>query len=144
MDADRRAPVFAEGSIEIASTPERLWDLMADLEAWPRWNPDVTEIVVDGPLREGTVFRWKGGSTRIVSTLQVVDRPRELAWTGRTFGIRAIHSWRFTTGPLGAVASMEESFAGGPTRLMRSRLQRQLDAATEHGLQALKTEAERG
>ena len=143
MDADRRAPAFAEGSIEIVSTPEALWDLMADLEAWPRWNPDVTEIEVEGPLHEGTVFRWKGGGTRIVSTLRVVDRPHELAWTGRTFGIRAIHSWRFKPGPLGAIASMEESFAGGPTRLMRSRLQTQLDAATEQGLRALKDEAER-
>lgn len=143
MDADRQAPVFAEGSIEIASSPERLWDLMADLEGWPRWNGDVKEIAVEGPLAEGTVFRWKGGNARIVSTLRVVDRPREIAWTGRTFGIDAIHSWRFEPGPLGAVASMQESFSGGPARLLRSMLQRQLDTATQHGLRALKAEAER-
>lgn len=144
MDADRHAPVFAEGRIDIASTAERLWDLIADVAAWPRWNADVQDVVVEGPIAEGTVFRWKGGSTRIVSTLRVVDRPREIAWTGRTLGIRAIHSWRFEPGPMGAVASMQESFAGGPTRLMRGLLQRQLDAATEHGLRSLKIEAERG
>jgi hypothetical protein len=143
LDANTGAPVFSEGAIEIAASPEELWDLMADVERWPVWNSDVEWVRLEGRVDEGSVFRWKGGSTTIVSTLKSVRRPSEIGWTGRTMGIRAIHVWRFESAPTGAIARMEESFEGGITKLMRTTLQRQLDKATQHGLRALKAAAER-
>jgi hypothetical protein len=144
VDADRRAPVFSEGRIEIAASPEALWDLMADIERWPSWNPDVREASLLGDLAEGTRFRWKAGPGTITSTLRVVDRPRAIGWTGRTFGIDAIHLWRFEPSGDTTVASMEESFDGLVARLLRRRLQKQLDATTKAGLENLKSVAEPG
>lgn len=89
------------------------------------------------------MFRWKAGPSRIVSTLRRVESPNVLAWTGRTTGVRAIHVWRFEPSGEGAVASMEESFDGTVARLLRKRLQRQLDESTTKGLEALKAAAER-
>ena len=143
MNADRGAPVFSEGRIEVSASPEVLWDVLADFEKWPMWNPDVDSVTLNGPVAKGTIFRWKAGPTRLVSTLQRVDRPRALGWTGRTMGVRAIHLWRFEPRPGGAVASMEESFDGAAAKLLRRRLQRQLDETTAKGLQALKAAAER-
>jgi hypothetical protein len=97
---------------------------------------------LEGPVAEGTVFRWKAGATRLVSTLQRVERPHALWWTGGTMGVRAIHLWRFEPRPGGAVASMEESFDGAVARLFRKRLQTELDETAAKGLQALKTAAE--
>jgi carbon monoxide dehydrogenase subunit G len=82
--------VFSEGRVEIVASPEAVWDLIADIGGWPRWNPDVKEVSVQGEVAEGTVFRWKAGPGTITSTLRLVDRPRALGWTGRTFGIDAI------------------------------------------------------
>jgi hypothetical protein len=143
VNADRRAPVFSEGRIAVSATPEHVWDIMADLENWPSWNRDVQSVTLDGPVAEGTVFRWKSGPTRLVSTLRRVERPNVLGWTGRTMGIGAIHVWRFEPSGEGSVASMEESFDGAIAKLLRTRLQRQLDATTAKGLEALKAAAER-
>jgi Polyketide cyclase / dehydrase and lipid transport len=142
VNADRGAPVFSEGRIEVSASPEVLWDVLAGFEKWPMWNPDVDSVTLNGPVAKGTIFRWKAGPTRLVSTLQRVDRPRALGWTGRTMGVRAIHLWRFEPRPGGAVASMEESFDGAVAKLLRRRLQRQLDETTAKGLQALKAAAE--
>ncbi|HEX2089171.1 MAG TPA: SRPBCC family protein [Actinomycetota bacterium] len=142
-NADRDAPVFSEGQIDIAATPEDLWDIMSDFENWPSWNPDVQSVTLEGPVAEGTTFRWKAGATRLVSTLRVVERPHALGWTGRTMGIHAIHVWRFAASPEGAIARMEESFDGVVATLFRKRLQRQLDETTAKGLQLLKETAER-
>lgn len=92
-------------------------------------------------MAQGAVFRWKAGSARIVSTLQDVDRPSRLSWTGRTMGMGAIHVWHFE--PRGAMVRMEESFSGFPARLLRKKLQRDLDATTEKAMAALKTAVER-
>jgi uncharacterized protein YndB with AHSA1/START domain len=51
--------VFSEGRVEIVASPEAVWDLIADIGGWPRWNPDVKEVSVQGEVAEGTVFRWK-------------------------------------------------------------------------------------
>lgn len=142
MDADRQAPVFSEGQIEVFASAEVLWDIMADFENWPTWNSDVDWVKLEGPVAEGTVFRWKAGATRLVSTLQRVERPHALGWTGRTIGVCAIHLWRFEPRPGGAVASMEESFDGAVAKLFRKRLQTELDETTAKGLQALKMAAE--
>jgi hypothetical protein len=144
MEADRNAPVFSEGSIEIAATPEVVWDTLADFARWPEWSPGVGSVSLEGPVAQGTTFRWKAGATRLVSVLRRVDRPRELGWTGRTMGIAAIHVWRFEARDGGCVASMEESFDGLVAKLLRGRLQRQLDDTTAKGLAALKARAEAG
>jgi hypothetical protein len=81
------------------------------------------------------VFRWKAGPGTITSVLRLVDRPRALGWTGRTFGIDAIHVWRFEPRGPTTIASMEESFDGLVAKLFRRRLQRQLDATTKSGLE---------
>lgn len=143
LAANRNAPAFSEGRIEVDASPEQLWDLLADLERWPSWNPDVRSITVEGPIAEGTVFRWKAGPGTIRSTLRRVERPSALGWTGRTFGIDAIHVWRFEPQGATTLVAMEESFDGLVARLFRGRLQKQLDDSTKSGLANLKASAER-
>jgi carbon monoxide dehydrogenase subunit G len=142
MDADRSAPVFSEGSIDVDASPEVVWDTLADFERWPTWSPGVDSVSLEGAVVEGTTFRWKAGATRLVSVLRRVERPHALGWTGRAMGIRAIHLWRFEPRDGGSLVSMEESFDGPIAKLFRTRLQRQLDRTTAEGLRALKETAE--
>jgi carbon monoxide dehydrogenase subunit G len=142
MKADPNAPVYSEGSIVVDATPEQVWDVLADFEDWPTWNTDVDSVSIEGPVATGTVFRWKAGSARLVSTLQEVDRPSRLSWTGRTMGINAMHVWRFERSDNGTTVSMQESFDGLVAKLLKGRLQRDLDRTTEKGLLALKAAAE--
>ncbi len=143
MEANRQAPVFAESEVEIAAGPEAVWDVLTDFERWPSWNPDVKSLSVNGEVAPGTRFRWKAGGASITSTLERVERPRLVAWTGRTFGASAIHVYRLDGRDGATVVHTEESFAGPLARLLRGRLQTTLQKSLETGLHHLKAEVER-
>jgi hypothetical protein len=34
-----------------------VFSVIAALDQWPSWNPDVKSVSVEGPVRPGTVFR---------------------------------------------------------------------------------------
>ena len=140
---EKSAPVVEASEIVIGAPPETVWDVLATIEGWPAWNPDVKWASVEGDVAEGTQFRWKSGPGTITSTLQRVERPRLIAWTGRTFGIDAVHVWRFEPRDGATLVRTEESFEGVVARLFRRPLRRTLAGALESGLRHLKAEAER-
>lgn len=140
---DERAPVVGAGEIVISAVPETIWDVLATIERWPEWNPDVKWVSIEGAVAEGTQFRWKSGPGTLTSTLQQVDRPRLIAWTGRTFGIDAVHVWRLDPRDGTTVVRTEESFDGLVARLFRRPLRKTLAGALDRGLRHLKAEAER-
>jgi uncharacterized protein YndB with AHSA1/START domain len=88
MDIDRNAPATAQGELEIDADPSTVFSVIAAIDQWPSWNPNVKSVTLQGPVQQGTVFRWKSGPSTLTSTLQVVDPPREIAWTGRTMASR--------------------------------------------------------
>ncbi len=143
MEANRGAPVFAETEIEISAEPERVWDVLTDFERWPSWNPDVEFLALRGDVAPGTKFRWKAGGASITSTLERVERPRLVAWRGRTFDAAAIHVYRLDPTDGRTVVRTEESFEGLLARLLRGRLQRSLEQSLSTGLRHLKREVER-
>jgi hypothetical protein len=143
MKVDERAPVLGSAETQVAASPEVVWDILAGFETWPSWNPDVKSVQVDGPVAEGTTFRWKAKPGTIRSRIERLDRPNLIGWTGRTLGIDAVHVWRLEPREGGTFVRTEESFSGLLPRLMRGRIQRTLDAALETGVRQLKAEAER-
>lgn len=143
MDIDRDAPATAQGEIQIAAPPETVWAVMADLSAWPTWNADVRSMSFGDRLEPGSRFRWKSGGASLVSTLQAVEAPHELGWTGQTMGIHAVHVFHFEPMDGGTLARSAESFRGlipsVLTKYSRGILQRGIDGI----LTSLKIEAER-
>ena len=143
MNANRNAPVYASDQIEISADPRVVWGVVATIDEWPRWNPDVKEASLQGELAEGAVFRWKAGPGTIKSTLWVVDPPNEIGWTGVSLGINAIHVWRIEARDGHSVLTTEESWEGLMARLFRKYSQRTIDKAVSDGLVHVKSEAER-
>jgi hypothetical protein len=143
MEVDARAPVIGSSEIEIAASPELVWDVIATIDKWPSWNPAIAEVTLEGPVAQGTVFRWKAGPGTIVSVLRSVDPPRELAWTGKTMGIRAVHVYRLEPHGASTLVHTQESWSGLLCRLFRTQFQNTLKASLDKGLAALKAEAER-
>jgi carbon monoxide dehydrogenase subunit G len=127
----------------VRAPAELVWQILADIAQWPRWNPAVQRVAVQGPLRPGAVFRWKSGGMNIVSRVHEVSHGTRLAWSGRTLGIRALHVWTFEQTGEGTLVKTEESFGGLVARLFAKWLQPLLERALRQGLDALKTEAER-
>ena len=142
MEIDSQAPIKGSAQTEIEAPSELVWDVLTTFAEWPRWNPDISELSMEGTLAQGTVFRWKSGPGTITSTLQVVEAPHEVAWTGKALGLRAIHVYRLRPLDGGTSVSTEESWDGWVARIFRRRMQRTLNKAMEAGLESLKAEAE--
>jgi hypothetical protein len=143
MDINRKAPVQFKGDVEIAADPETVWKVLATIDRWPDWNPDIKSVSLDGSVAKGTEFRWKAKSWKIVSVIQNVKRARLLAWTGRMMGIKAVHTWHLEPRGAGTLVVNEESWDGLVARLFRRSLQKALDKTNASGLARLKAEAER-
>jgi len=143
MAINERAPVVAAGEIEIAANSEIVWDVLTAIDRWPSWNPDVKAVSMSGAVTEGTEFRWKSGPRTITSTIRRVESPRLIAWTGKTFGIKANHTWRLEPRDGKAIVRTKESWEGLVTRIFRARMHKTLQNAIDSGLRHLKAEAER-
>ncbi|MGH2774793.1 MAG: SRPBCC family protein [Actinomycetota bacterium] len=143
MEVNKDAPASASGEVEIRAKPEVVWDVLADIDNWPSWNPDVKEAKLMGGLRESSVFRWKAGPGTITSTLEKVDRPREIGWRGKTMGINAVHVYKLEPHAEGTKVHTEESFDGLIARLFKGSTRKTLQKGIDGGLASLKKEAER-
>ncbi len=143
MEIDSDAPAVARGEIEVAAPPEVVWGVLTDIADWPSWNPDVKSASLEGALASGTQFRWKAGPGTITSTIQTVEPPRRIEWTGTTFGIKAIHVHQLEQKDGGTIVSSAESWDGLPVRLLRGSMAKSLQKAVDSGLQYLKVETER-
>ena len=143
MDVNRDAPALARAETEIAADPDTVWEVLTGFEGWPGWNPDVKSVTLEGPVDEGTVFRWKAGRATITSTIRHVDRPRQIGWTGKTKGIEAVHVWRLEPREHGTHVRTEESWAGFLVRLLGGSMRKNLQRSLDDGLAYLEAEAER-
>jgi uncharacterized protein YndB with AHSA1/START domain len=139
---DEQAPVVGSSEIEIAAPPEVVWAVLTDFERWPSWNRDVKSMSIQGSVTPGSVFKWKAGPGTITSTIQRVEPPSLIAWTGKTLGIDAIHFWHLEPRDGRTFVRTRESYSGFVARLFGRPLQKTLDRALADGLAYLKAEAE--
>lgn len=143
FEANRAAPVYAEGEIEVAAPADVVWNVVANVDRWPAWNPEISTVSLEGPIAEGTQFRWKAGRSKLVSVFRRVDPPHVVGWTGKTLGVPAIHVWRTEPTDSGTILRTQESWSGLLAGLLKRKLQPMLEEALQKGLKATKAEAER-
>jgi len=143
FEVNREAPVVASTEVEIDAPPEVVWDIMTAIDRWPEWNPDIKTAALQGGLQEGSTFRWKTGPGTVVSTLREIDRPKRIAWTGRSLGVKAAHVWEIEPHNGGTLVRTEESWEGLPAKLFRKSSQKTVEKALREGPHYLKAEAER-
>ncbi len=96
-----------ENTVDIARSPEAVFDYLSDLRNEVQWNPDclLVEKLTDGPLGVGTRFRakWKQGPV-IETQCTLRERPRQ---------------WRYENGgPVSLVLTLTlEPTPNGGTRM---------------------------
>lgn len=137
------AAASSQARVEIAASAERVWDLLSNIDRWPKWNSLVQSAVLSGPLHPGSVFEWKSKGLKVISTLQEVTPSRRLTWTGKAFGTRAIHTWEIVETGHGVELRTTESFNGWLPQLMPKAMQRMLEVTLTTWLETIKSEAER-
>ena len=139
---DANAPLVAHQELYIAAPIAWVWALQSDIAAWPRWQPEITNVTLDGLPIAGVTFRWKAKGLPIVSALHTVDAPHQIGWTGNSPGMFAVHNWTLIAQGAGTRVMTAESLSGWLAHLLKrfdpTFLEKSLDAA----LQRLKAQAE--
>ncbi len=142
MKIDENAPMTARKEILISAPVEKIWALETDINRWPEWQPGVSSAKLEGGVAVGSIFRWKGQGMNITSTLQEVDPPRRIGWTGKAMGMQAVHVWTFEPQGDNTRVVSEESWSGWFARLLKLFDRHMLDKSAEKSLRVLKATAE--
>jgi hypothetical protein len=69
--------------IEIAASPERVWDILADFAAYPRWNPFIRHISGELEVGERLEVRLEPPDSRGMTlrpTVLSAEPHRQLRW----------------------------------------------------------------
>lgn len=135
MEINLKAPVIARHQIVVNTSIETVWQILTDINQWNVWNSNISESTLKAPLKAGSTFHWNSGGTSIVSTLQNVEPPHRMSWTGQVIGTRAIHAWVLE--PLGesVLVRTEESFDGWLVHLTKGMMQKMLDTSLQEWLE---------
>ena len=139
---DAGAPVISRQEIDIAAPLQVVLDLHTDVAAWPSWNPDISNVVLERPLAAGSSFRWSSGGLDIRSTVYALTERARILWGGTVQGIVGIHQWIFIETASGTHVATRESFNGEPVEANPAALQDALDASLVSWLGYLKSSAE--
>ena len=86
-----------EKSTEIDASPQRVWDVLSDLEAWPRRieTVDTVELLTPSPLANGSRVRLKQPKLgEGVWDVTVWDAPSYFEWTQKTGGVTSVAGHR--------------------------------------------------
>lgn len=114
---------------QIAASPAAVWELLVDLEAWPRWGPTIRGARLDEPHTELGLH-----ATGMVQTSLLVSAPFEVtefdpgrSWAWKVAGVPAT---RHRVDPVGdgARVSMSVPWWAAPYLTVCSIAVRRIDA----------------
>jgi uncharacterized membrane protein len=86
-----------EKTIEIDAPQQRVWNVLSDLEAWPRRieTVDVVELLTPAPIAEDSQVRLKQPKLPEGTwDITVWDAPSYFEWTQKTGGITSVAGHR--------------------------------------------------
>ena len=105
LDFIDNAPSVFRNSVDLAITPEQLFEVLADAEAWPRWAKVITKVTWTSPKPYGV------GTTRTVDMRGgIVGDEEFLAWEPNQY-----MAFRVNTCSNKAVAAFAEEYTVVPT-----------------------------
>ena len=109
---DTAAHIQSRAEILIHAPVARVWQILADASNWPAWMPGVKTVRLASTVAPDATFTWKSGPSTIKSTFAVVERERELTWTGISSGAKAVDRHILEAAAGGTRVFTEESMAG--------------------------------
>src|SRR5262245_23438932 len=97
------APIEVCNEIAISAAPERVWDLLTDVERWPSWYRACRWVRVESPgsADQPLVFRWKAHPVELRSAVVTSNRPRSFAIIADALGLHAERTFTLRPAPDG-------------------------------------------
>jgi uncharacterized protein YndB with AHSA1/START domain len=140
---NKNAPVTTVQKITINASPQKVYEIMSDINHWPGWHNDVQSTHLHGKLAKGSSFDWKTNGLTIHSTIHTANPFSKIGWSGTAFGAFAIHNWTFTSDHGKTIITVEESMEGWLVSLAKGKFQRGLETSLQIWLGNLKKQAEK-
>ena len=132
----------AYAEIDIAAPRPEVWAILADVAAWPTWNPAVRGSVRDRDFVIGSRFRFSTEIGTLKCRVTAVDSPASFSWKGRVLAIGERQTWKLEPTDDGTHVAVHAEMTGLVARLFRRRLTDRMQAVVESVLQLLCLEAE--
>jgi short-subunit dehydrogenase/uncharacterized protein YndB with AHSA1/START domain len=130
-----RPPIVVHNEMVIPASPERVWDLLTDVERWPSWYRACRWVQVESRDRAGRAasFRWKAHPVRLHSTVVAAERPHSFAIDADSRGLHAERAFTIRPTPdgLSSIVVSHETQVGLLPRLGRLIIAPRLRAANQ-------------
>ena len=116
--APSHCPIHFTNELEVAASPETIWSLLVDPEAWPGFYPGVEHVqLFDGheSLRLGTRLETNLAGQDVLASVLEFEPMTRIAWYGgpkRSEDSKAYHAWIITPTPNGCHLWTEETMRG--------------------------------
>ena len=143
QNINNNAPVKCSKSITIDASAVKVWTVLTNINNWSSWQTDITKPTLNGELKPGSTFAWNSSGAKIHSTLHTVEPFQNIGWTGKTFGMLAIHNWALTEIKEQTKVSVDESMEGFLAKLFRKTFNNTLQKGMQRWLEFLKKECEK-
>lgn len=140
---NHRAAVKCSRFIIIDAKAEKVWAVLTNINNWGLWQTDITEPKLNGELKPATTFDWKTGGVKIRSTLHTVELFKNFGWTGKTFGLYAVHNWTLNETNGQTTVKVDESMEGFLATTFKNSFNKNLEKGMQNWLTLLKNECER-
>jgi hypothetical protein len=140
---NNNVPVRCSKTIAINKDSKKVWKVLTNINNWTNWQTDITKTKLNGELKPQTTFYWYSGGAKIHSTLHTVEPYRQFGWTGKTFGIFAVHNWTLTETKGHTKVDVDESMEGLLAGLFKKSFNKSLDNGMQKWLDLLKQECEK-
>jgi hypothetical protein len=139
-------------AIDVHAPRDAVWRSFADLSAWPRWFPRLTQAtaLADERLAEGAPFCVGGelelrisagplGEKRVRVVVRECERGHRVRWTGTLLGVKVNHVYSFEEKAPGATrVTSHEEIEGFAARLLRGAVFDRIDREAHESLRHLK------
>ena len=142
MTINQEAPVVQKKEIIIHATPDKVWQVLTDIESWNNWNERIKRPKIQGELKVGNAFTWETNGSRIKSVIHTFIPHKILGWQGKALGATAIHNWYLEPTEKGTKVSVEESMGGWIINLMKKKMNEKLAEDMSFWLKQLKQACE--
>ena len=125
--------------IDIDATPEVVWQVLTDLDAYPEWNPFITSSAGKPQIGETLVNRMEppgGMAITLKPQVTVIEDNKTFEWLGKV-GFSGLfdgrHRFDLQATPTGTTLTQSEDLDGVLVRLMR----KSVDTSTKAGFEAM-------
>lgn len=140
---NNNAPVKCNKSITINASSEKIWAFITNINDWATWQTDISKPTLNGELQPETTFDWRTGGVKIHSTLHTVEPFKQFGWTGKTFGMFAIHNWTLVEQDGKTIVTVEESMEGFLASVFKKTFNKNLEKGMQKWLNLLKQVCEK-